>query len=105
MGGEEKSRQRAAMKKVWSTPSLVQADLLRSLLEGEGIACVIRNEHSARFQGIGYPMPSGQALGFAWPEIWVPEEQFQKATELTRAYVENHEETLEQHREGDGPCA
>ena len=87
------------MKKVWTTPSLVQCDLVRAILESEGIMCVIMNESNARFAGIGYPILSGQALPFAWPELWVPDEQLKEATEIVRVFTERHEDTLEQDRE------
>lgn len=70
------------MKRVWSTPNIVQGDLIRSMLEGHGIEAQIVNDTSARFTGIGYPVPSGQALSFAWPEIWVEDADYERAVEL-----------------------
>ena len=87
------------MKKVWTTPSLVQCDLVKAILESEGVTCLIRNETNARFAGIGYPMPSGQALLFAWPELWVPDEQLEIATEIVEGFTKAHEQTLAQDQE------
>jgi hypothetical protein len=84
------------MKKVWSSPSLVQCDLLKSILEGDGIICVIKNEYNARAAGIGYPLFSGQSLAFAWPELWVPDDQYEEASEVVDAFTKGHEETIQQ---------
>lgn len=73
------------MKKVWSSPSLVQCDLMKAMLEGEGIRCALLNENSARFAGIGAPLLTGQALGFAWPEVWVADEDEERAAEVVRS--------------------
>ncbi|OQW96339.1 MAG: hypothetical protein BWK77_05205 [Verrucomicrobia bacterium A1] len=70
------------MKRVWSTPSVVQCDLIQTTLEGHGIRSEARNELSAQFTGVGYPVPSGQALAFAWPEIWVEEADYEQALAL-----------------------
>ena len=75
------------MKKVWSSPSLVQCDLVKALLEGDGITCFIQDEYAARFTGVGYPTPAGQALGFAWPELWVPDEELERAQELVAVFA------------------
>jgi len=81
------------MKKVWSTPSIVTCDLLKNLLEGYGIPSVTKNDVTASFTGVGYPVPSGQALGFAWPEIWVEEERFDEALALIKDSQEASEDT------------
>lgn len=66
------------------------------MLESDGIDCVIRNEDTARFAGIGNPLLSGQALGFAWPELWVPDDQCEEAMEKVEAFRQMHEKTLEE---------
>jgi hypothetical protein len=50
------------MKKIYTSPSAAQCNLLKSLLEAHGIPCVVRNE-----------IPSGAALSVTqgWPEVWV----------------------------------
>lgn len=88
------------MKKVWSSPSLVQCDLLKALLESDGIACIMKNENNARFAGIGYPLFSGQTLDFAWPELWVPDDQFEEANELVMEFSQMHEKTLSDNETG-----
>jgi hypothetical protein len=70
------------MKRLWTTPSVVKCDLMKCMLEGHGIHAQILNELSAQYTGIGYPLPSGQALAFAWPEIWVEDADYDRALEL-----------------------
>jgi hypothetical protein len=91
------------MKKVWSSPSLVQCDLVKAMLESDGIDCVMQNENAARFTGIGTPLSSGQALGFAWPELWVPDDRFDEAKERVETFSQMHERTLEGNRNEDVP--
>jgi hypothetical protein len=75
------------MRRVWSTPNVVQGDLIRSALEGHGIKALLVNDLSAQFTGIGYPVRSGQALPFAWPELWVEDEDYERAAELIRVIL------------------
>ena len=70
------------MKRVWTTPSVVKCDLLKCMLEGNGIHVEILNELTAQYTGIGYPLPTGQALAFAWPEIWVEDGDYDRALSL-----------------------
>jgi hypothetical protein len=77
------------MKRVWSTPSVVQGDLICSALEGHGIKTHITNDLSAQFTGIGYPVRSGQALPFAWPEIWVEDEDYERAAALIQELLKD----------------
>ncbi len=58
---------------VFTARSVVPCDLLKALLEAEGIPCVIRNEFGTHLLGKGLPVPGGSALVWAWPEVWVPE--------------------------------
>lgn len=76
------------MKKLWSTPSVVKCDLVKNMLEGHGLHVETANELSAQFTGVGYPLPSGQALPFAWPEIWVEDEDYDRALALIRELVQ-----------------
>jgi len=87
------------MKKIWSSPSLVQCDLLKAILESEGIDCVMQNENNARLIGIGYPLLSGQTLGYAWPELWVPDDRFDEATKRVEEFARMHEKTLKDDKE------
>ena len=52
------------MKKVTSAPSTVTINHYKNVLESEGIACQIRNEHLGSIVG---EMPFVEV----WPELWV----------------------------------
>lgn len=52
------------MKKLTSSPSLVTINHYKNLLESEGIACRIKNEHLGSIVG---EMPFVEV----WPELWV----------------------------------
>ena len=52
------------MKKLTSADSLVTINHYRNLLQSEGIACVIRNEHLGSILG-EMPFPE------VWPQLWV----------------------------------
>jgi len=77
------------MKRLWSSPSVVRCDLVRSVLEGSGIPVELRNDLNAQFTGVGYPVPGGQALTFAWPELWVREADFEQAHALIRDLIQD----------------
>jgi len=70
------------MKKVFSAPSVIPCDFLKALLEAEGIPCFIRNEFGTHLLGYGFPVPGGSALPWAWPEVWIPEEDMPRAQPL-----------------------
>jgi len=52
------------MKKLTSSESLVTINHFKNVLESEGIACRIRNEHLSSIVG---EMPTVEV----WPELWV----------------------------------
>jgi hypothetical protein len=52
------------MKKLTTSPSLVTINHYKNLLESEGIACRIKNEHLGSIVG---EMPFVEV----WPELWV----------------------------------
>lgn len=74
------------MKKVFTAPGIVPCDLLRSMLEAEGIPCMILNEYGTHLLGYGCPVPGGSALIWAWPEVWVPEEDAERARPVLEAF-------------------
>jgi len=41
--------------------------MVRAVLEGSGIPSVLKNENICHTAGAGF----GVALGFAWPEVWL----------------------------------
>ena len=52
------------MRKIHTSPSLVEIAHLRNLLEAEGIACEIRND---RLSGVVGEIPFVEC----WPELWL----------------------------------
>lgn len=71
----------ARMVRVYSEPSPVFIYHLRDLLEGKGIAVIIRNELLAG--GVGELPPTE-----VWPELWVVEkEDSQVAEKIVRDFI------------------
>jgi Putative prokaryotic signal transducing protein len=54
----------SSVRKIHTSPSLIEIAHLRNLLETEGIACQIRNE---RLAGVAGEIPFVEC----WPELWV----------------------------------
>ena len=64
------------MKKLTAADSLVTINHYKNILESEGIACQIRNEHLGAIMG---EMPFVEV----WPELWVVNDlDFDRAREL-----------------------
>ncbi|RMF93667.1 MAG: DUF2007 domain-containing protein [Candidatus Schekmanbacteria bacterium] len=64
------------MKKVYSSPNFSLAALFKGILEENGIACIMKNEHIAN---LGGEVPTNEC----WPEVWVlNDEDFDKAVEI-----------------------
>jgi hypothetical protein len=64
------------MKKLNSSESLVTINHWKNILESEGIACVIRNEHLGSIIG---EMPFVEV----WPQLWIRNDlDFDRATQL-----------------------
>jgi hypothetical protein len=75
------------MKQVFTAPSVVPCDLLKGLLEAEGIACMIKNERGSAIAGEGLPLPSSPALSWAWPEVGVNDGDFDRATAIAAEFL------------------
>lgn len=63
------------MKLLYSSPNVLIVNHLRNLLEGEGIACSLKNEFL--YSGAGEIPPTE-----IWPELWVDEGGFEMAKAL-----------------------
>ena len=73
------------MTLIYSSPNSAEIGLLRSRLEGAGIACELRNE-------VGAQVLIGGEFN---PELWVlADEQFQEARELIQAWKTGPSESL-----------
>jgi hypothetical protein len=66
------------MKIVYSSPFLAPCDWVKSLLEGQGIPAMLKNEHGH----IAAMAIVGGAATFCWPEVWVEDEDFTRASEI-----------------------
>ena len=70
---EETPPEKLSLKKIFTAPSVVPCDLLKSVLEGRGIRVLIKNEHGSAGACVGVPAPDMPSATFAWPEVWVNE--------------------------------
>ena len=62
------------MKMVFTAPTVVPCDMIRSVLEANGIDTLMKNERGSAPAGVGWPIPDMMALTYAWPEVWVRDE-------------------------------
>jgi hypothetical protein len=58
------------MKKIFTSPNLTRCDLVLGVLEQSGINAMLKNELAYNTAGASIV----GALGFAWPEVWVNDE-------------------------------
>ena len=52
------------------------------MLDAAGIDSMFKNEGGSAIAGYGWPVPTGSALPWAWPEVWVNEEDFELASQI-----------------------
>jgi hypothetical protein len=74
------------MKKLFTAPSLITCDMLHSLLDSEGIPCVLKNEGGSAMTGTSLPIPGASEMAWAWPEVWVNDEDFDVASEIAAEF-------------------
>lgn len=72
------------MRQVFTNSSVIPCDLIKSMLEAEGIAATIKNELGSAAAGCGLPVKDNPSLAWAWPEVWVADEDYDRAIELIR---------------------
>ena len=63
------------MTKVFTSPNLAEVEMLRGILEGQAIPCILRNEYTSIASG-EIPFTDN------WPEIWVLRESDAVAARL-----------------------
>jgi hypothetical protein len=85
------------MKKVFTAPSVVPCDLLKSFLAADGIPSFIRNEYGTSLLGYGLPVSGGSALPWSWPELWIPVQDLERATPIIEAF----QKTQQSHSAGE----
>ena len=69
------------MKKIYTSRNLAHCDMIRSFLEANGISSVLQNEHACYTAGASIV----GGLAFAWPEVWVNDEDVQMAEDALKA--------------------
>jgi len=77
------------MKKVFTSSNVTECDLIRSQLDSASITAILKNERGSMAVGVGYPIPNYPSVAFAWPEIWVHDEDEQDALSIIGASVSN----------------
>jgi hypothetical protein len=70
------------MKQVFTSSSVIPCDLILSVLEAAGIEATIRNPLGSAAAGCGFPVPNNPSLAWAWPEVWVNDEDYGWALEV-----------------------
>jgi hypothetical protein len=70
------------MKRIFTASNVIPCDFLRSLLDAYGIVSALKNEGGSAVTGNAFPVPSGSELPWAWPEVWVNDEDFEAASEI-----------------------
>jgi len=55
---------------------------------------VIRNEFGTSMIGQGMPVPGGSALQWAWPEVWIPDEDVEKAGPIVNEFQNSQQSQL-----------
>ena len=83
------------MRQVFTNSSVIPCDLIKSVLAAEGISATIKNELGSAAAGYGLPVKDNPSLAWAWPEVWVADEDYERAVELIRG--------SEGRDEGKGP--
>lgn len=58
-----------------------------------GIQSMLKNEGGSSILGRGMPLAGGPELPFAWPEVWVNDEDFETAAEIAVEFQQSHPET------------
>ena len=79
------------MKRIFTAPSVIPCDFLRSMLDAGGIVSMLKNEGGSAVTGNALPVPSGSELPWAWPEVWVNDEDFEVASQIAADYQRSHE--------------
>jgi len=72
------------MKEVYSTPYLVEADIVKSILESSGIKCFLRDENIAS----SYPA----VTFYTQVRIVVDDEDYEPATKIIKEYLQKKKE-------------
>lgn len=61
------------------------------MLDAYGIMSALKNEGGSAITGNALPVPSGSELPWAWPEVWVNDEDFEAASQIAADFQRGHE--------------
>lgn len=75
---------------VFTAPSVIPCDFLRGLLDVASIQSMLKNEGGSSILGRGMPLAGGPKLPFAWPEVWVNDEDYETASEIADEFQQSH---------------
>jgi hypothetical protein len=81
------------MKEIFTAPNVIPCDLLKAILEAHGIRSFIKYEHGSPIFGIEDPASSCPFPPFAWPKVWVQDEDFPQANEIVAECQNEKRET------------
>lgn len=84
------------MQIVFSSSSIAPCDLVVSALDAEGIPAVIKNELGSAVCGYSIPLFDNPSLPWAWPEVWVNEEDYDKALAIAEGFRPNPSNNVEE---------
>lgn len=101
------------MKRVFTDRLVATCDLVKAQLESSGIRTELKNERGSATVGEGLPVFSEPTLPFAWPEVWVSDEDEQAAlaiiadvgTNLTPEELEREAMNPDNKPDEPGPAA
>ena len=79
------------MKRVFTAPNVIPCDFLRSMLDAAGIDSMFQNEGGSAITGYALPVSSGSELPWAWPEVWVKDEDFEVASQIAADFQRRNE--------------
>ena len=85
------------MKKFFTATNVVSCDMVKTILESNGVECTIRNEQGSAIAGVGLPIPGSPSLSFAWPEIWVRDEDYDEALKLVADFEKRDQSLTEDY--------
>ena len=80
------------MKMVFTAPSVIPCDLLVTLLDVENIRSVINNERGSAIAGEALPIFGSPTLPWSWPQVWVADEDYERAAEIATEFQRGESE-------------
>ncbi len=79
------------VKRIFTASNVIPCDLLRSMLDAYGIVSALKNDGGSAITGNALPVPNGSELPWAWPEVWVNDEDFEVASHIAADFRRERE--------------